>query len=377
MKDKTILILGLGHNQKDLVLAAKEYGANVIACAKNTEGPAKAYVDEYREIDILDVDAITRYAEEKNVSAVYTLGLEAAIEPIAVVSERLGLNAFVSSSDFEKLKNKGVWRAALGEITGNLPFQTATNIEELYNWNIYPAVVKPVDGSGQRGVVRVENKNELEENFDRSKSFSRSGAVIVEKFAEGDEISVNSFMYKGKLAFAAISDRYSHNNLPGGIIKEHHIPSIYDSPNMATKINALVEDVNQIIGFENGHVYFQIKIHGDKISLIEFTPRFDGCHMWRLIRNAYGLNLLQVTLECLLEGESETLETFAKRNVSEQFILKFNSDKPGTVVDYENYYVPSDVQYNYWYYSEGECVKPVTGILEKVGYYIVAKERGQ
>ena len=155
-----------------------------------------------------------------------------------------------------------------------------------------------------------------------------------------------------------------------GIIKEHHIPSKYDTPEMSAKINALVKDVNRIIGFENGHVYFQIKIHGDKISLIEFTPRFDGCHMWHLIRYAYGLDLLKVTLECLFEGRSQTLDTYTKRDVSEQFILKFNSDKPGTVVDYANYYVPSDVIYNYWYYNEGECVKTVTGIMEKVGYYI-------
>ena len=160
MKDKTILILGLGHNQKDLAIAAKKYGAKVIACAKDTEGPAKAYVDEYHEIDILDVDAISKYAKKRNISAIYTLGLEAAIEPIAVVSERLGLNAFISSSDFQKLKNKGVWRDALGEIPGNLRFQTATILEDLGNWSIYPAIVKPVDGSGQRGVIKVGDKTE-------------------------------------------------------------------------------------------------------------------------------------------------------------------------------------------------------------------------
>ena len=69
--------------------------------------------------------------------------------------------------------------------------------------------------------------------------------AILEKFAKGEEISVNSFMENGQLKFFAISDRISYQDLPGGIIKEHHIPSKFDNEPLHSKIRNLVEAVNE------------------------------------------------------------------------------------------------------------------------------------
>ena len=65
----------------------------------------------------------------------------------------------------------------------------------------------------------------------------------------------------------------------------------------------------------------------------------------------------------------------AKKDLKLWYFLKFNSDLPGKIVDYKNYYVEPDASYNYWYYQEGEKIKTVTSIIEKVGYYIYSSTK--
>jgi biotin carboxylase len=375
MENKKILILGMSHSQLDLAEAAKQRGLTVYSCAMNTEGPVKLIADEYVKLDILDVQGVLRYAKEKHVDAVYTLGLESALPTIAEVSERLKLPTFVTTNNLMNFKDKAVWRKKLAGVQGNLPFLLGSTLEMFDMWNDYPAVLKPVDGSGQRGVTEVRNFDELVSNFEWSKKHSKSGELILEKYAQGDEISVNTFMLDGKLQFAIMSDRLSHSEYPGGIIKEHHIPSKYENDDTISKVDTLVKTVNSIMGFENGHVYFQLKVKGKDVNLIEFTPRFDGCHMWRLIKEAYGIDLLGMSLDYLLGNEMLLGEQAVIKEINKKYVLKFNSDKPGTVVNYNNYNFEKNTRFNYWYYNEGQKIGKITGFLEKVGYYIYSIDK--
>ena len=83
MKNKTLLMLGMGHSQIDLAQAAHEYGAKVYACARHVNGPARDYVDGCCQVDILDIDGIVNYAKEIKADAIFSVGLEIALEPIA------------------------------------------------------------------------------------------------------------------------------------------------------------------------------------------------------------------------------------------------------------------------------------------------------
>lgn len=364
---KKILVLGIGPSQVDLIEKCKERGMKVYACAHNENGPGRDLVDEFRLIDIKDIDAIEEYARDKKVDYIFTMALESAIATMALVSERLNLPHFISSESNNLLNNKSNWRAHLGEIEGNLKFIAGSNISQFENWNTYPAIIKPVDSSGQRGVFPVNNKKELLETFEKSVKFSKQGTVIVEEMAIGPEISVNSFMHEGKLVFSVISDRISYDEFPGGIIKRHIVPSQVVDKEMEKKILKLVENVNRLTGFNNGHVYFQIKIQNRSPKLIEYTPRFDGCHMWRLIHAATGVDLREVALDWLDNGKINLPERY---NVKGDFALCFISDKPNTIVKYDNYIFENEPIFNQWYYTEGEVVRTVTGFLEKVGYYI-------
>lgn len=368
---KKILVLGIGPSQVDLIKSAKDMGMEVFACAYDKDGPGLELVDEFREIDIKNVEAVTEYAREKKVDVVYTMALESAVSTIAQVSEELNLPTVTSMETLNKITNKSVWRNSLGDISGNLKSYSSSKLSDFKKWSIYPAILKPVDGSGQRGVHKVNDFKDVEKVFDESIGHSTIGELIIEEYAEGHEISINTFMYKGELKVAVVSDRVSYIDYPGGIIKEHHIPSRIFDASVEEKAIKLAGKVNEILNFENGHIYFQMKVHNNEPKLIEFTPRFDACHMWRLIFHSTGLDLRKAALETLVYGQSSEVERCDLKEKLKKRKTIFISDLPGTIVKKSKYEIPENTLYTEWYYNEGEKVKSVTGYIEKVGYYIV------
>jgi cyanophycin synthetase len=66
----------------------------------------------------------------------------------------------------------------------------------------YPLVIKPVDGNHGRGItVNIQNYEEALEGFENAKESSRSGAIIVEKFVEGEDYRL--LVVNNKLVAAA------------------------------------------------------------------------------------------------------------------------------------------------------------------------------
>ncbi len=374
-----ILVLGAGPSQLDLIEVSREMGHKVYTCGQTAKDNVLNLVDGFKSINIIDDDEVAAYATEIDADCIFTMGLEIALPTIARVSERLGLPHFFSMKCLDQLKNKAVWREILGDIDGNLAFMAGSSLADFKDWNVFPAFLKPADGSGQRGVHKVDSMQELEEVFDHALENSRNKILILEEFADGEEISINSFMYNGELVACVPSDRISYSEYPGGIIKEHHIPSKLMDSETEARVRMLVETVNKKMGFENGHIYFQIKVKDGRPQLIEFTPRFDGCHMWRLVRYATGLDLVKASVEWLVNDG--VVEEFENDQVyplkSGVFKTKFISDKPGTIVNRENYSIQENPLCCVWYYENDEAVKKVTGFLEKVGYIMVREDESR
>lgn len=368
--DKKILVLGIGFSQVDLIRIAKEMGMTVFACALDSEGPGKELVDGFRQIDLKDSEAVKRYAAETGADFIFTMGQEIAVWTMTNVSQELQLPTFCTVQSLSRICDKGCWRRILNTAEGNIPFCCGTQAKDFADWTIYPAILKPVDGAGQRGIAKVFDYQDIERSFQGVLDCSRTKKVMLEEYIDGPEISVNAFLLNGSMKFMAITDRISYGQYPG-IIREHRIPSRATDAAMEKKVVSLLNEVNRIMGFQDGPVYYQIKLTGEGPKIIEFTPRFDGCHIWRLIELGTGLDLRRVALEVLSTGESPSLERFTVTKKDQGYILRFLSDKPGVIVDRDNYALPDDPVYLQWYYDNGEKIRPITGHLEKVGYVVM------
>jgi len=361
-----ILILGVGPAQEDLINYCKNEGHEVFGCSYSNKDRGISLLDNFSQLDIVDKEAVLNYAKSNNVDLVYSVGSDIAMPTACYVSEKLGLPHFVSSKTATICNQKHILRETIGpDFQGNVDYIVASIKEEIKTFNSFPGIIKPVDSQGQRGVFRVDNIDEAIQRFDESISHSKVKKVILEKFLEGQEISINAYFVNSKMVFAIPSDRISFDEYPGGIIKEHHLPTSL-MPNVVDLSIDLANRVAKKIGIENGPAYYQIKITDNKPYLLEVTPRLDGCHMWRLIEHFTRINLLEISINHLINGDIG-LDCFNSKQQYDKIKTIFICQPPLTEfkkISFDNYIFLT------YYYEDGDIVKKMNGYMEKCGYYI-------
>lgn len=371
--NKRVLVLGTGPAQLDLIRKLNEMNLEVYAVSYTNADNCAEYLTEFADIDITDEEAVKEYAQSKNIDVIYSTGSDVAMPTLCGVSEDLMLPHFISKRTSVTCNNKNLLREELGDdFKYNVPHHRIKEIEDLSAIDAYPVIVKPSDSQGQRGIRTCYKKDELTDAYKNALEYSRNGQVIVEKLIEGSEISVNAYMNKGRIMFFLMSDRISFSEFPGGIIKEHVIPSKYEN-NQKTKslvINLVKDTVNRL-SILNGPVYFQIMIDRQgNPYLIEVTPRLDGCHMWNAIKHATGYNLLETTVCDLLDVECNLLDEPADSFEISDTTLTFNCLPTSEIFEKGRFNIPNDIKELVWYYKDGETVRKLNGYMEKTGYYI-------
>lgn len=364
---KKLLILGAGNAQIDLIEYARDAGFEIYGCSYTNTDKGIPLLDHFAMIDITDAGKIEKYVIENRIDYIYSVGSDIAVPTICKVAEKTGKFHFVSSRTAQLCCNKHLMREAFGQDSRFcVPYMVCKTLAEAEKASFYPMVIKPVDSQGQRGVYRVDNFAEVSKHFDSAMHFSKCGQVILEKYISGREVSVNAYVKDGEVIFSMLSDRESFPDLPGGIIKAHHIPSVFENTETHKEITDLVEEAVKKFEIGNGPVYFQIKVSGGHPYLIEATPRLDGCHMWRLIKEYCGVNLLEMTMSHML---GKDIRVGAYEVSSVPFHTEFFCEPPGTVFQAGKYENRTGVCKK-MYYETGDTVKRMNGYMEKCGYRI-------
>lgn len=365
---KKALVLGVGNAQVDLIQYLKRENWWVIGCSYRHEGNGLKDVDQFERVNITDLDGIEQLVRANNVDLIYSIGSDMAMPTIASVTSRMGLPGFIDYETASLLQDKVQLRDFLTvHQLSPIGYRMIRNVDDLNGWDQYPAMVKPTDNQGQRGVFLASSAKDVEAQLESTLGFSRSHKAIVEEYLAGPEVSVNAFVVDGAVVFCEVSDRLVVEGIAGGIPRSHVLPSQNCTGAMLVETKELAVRCIETIGILNGPVYFQIILTANGPRVVEVAPRLDGCHMWRLIRTVYGADLLDASIR-LLTGDKSfdlgvTREPFASH-------LNFFLAPPNTVFSRPNHVAPQDTLHLEYYYADGETVRPVNGLLEKVGYYI-------
>lgn len=366
------LVLGIGNAQVDLIKALKEAGWYVIGCSYRCEGRGLDLIDQFELINITDFEGIRDLAQKEKVKLIYSIGSDLAMPTVAKVASGLGLPTLVSPEIALLLQNKLNLRGFLAEHSlSSISYARIRDENDIDQWATYPAIVKPVDSQGQRGVFLALNKDDVIGQMGDSLEYSSSRTLIIEEYLDGSEVSVNVFVIDGRIAFIAISDRLVVKGYAFGIPKAHVFPSNVCSREDTSAIYCVVQKCIDAIGVIQGPIYFQIKIASNGPQVIEITPRLDGCHLWRIIKMATGVDLLQASIDLLGCGGAFQLSanpTFMR------YRLIFFLCPPGREFRSENFSIDvhreKEEYYYEFYYKDGDIIRPINGKLEKVGYYI-------
>ena len=183
-------------------------GFYTVTCDYLPENPGHKFADEYYNVSTTDKEAVLSLAKKLQIDGIVAYASDPAAPTAAYVAEKMGL----PGNPYESVKiltEKDLFRDFLHNHGLNCPKahgytsceEAAKDIEQFQ----FPVMVKPVDSSGSKGVVKIYSSSELKNAVGEALSYSRCGRFIVEEFNKEKRLSdLWRWIFRGwKLVFTS------------------------------------------------------------------------------------------------------------------------------------------------------------------------------
>ncbi|RLD33043.1 MAG: carboxylate--amine ligase, partial [Bacteroidetes bacterium] len=314
---------------------AKDIGMTVVVSDMDPNCPGAEEADLFVKASTFSYEETCSAAEKEKVDAVFTLGTDQPVLPVAKTALKLGLPSGISVETALGVTNKRIMKPIFKK--NGIPsckfrlISTKTKSDDLNDFN-YPLVIKPVDSQGQRGVYKVENWGELKEFMPDVLSFSREGNILVEEYYPGDEISVSGWVDNNKLYPLIITDRVTVSNGPHiGVCVSQEYPSKYMEV-YKEEIVTISENIVSAFSITNGPVYFQMLIGDEGIKVNEVAVRIGGGYEDESIPALIEVDILNFQFELATMGkiDNSTLQQYQFPSQAFGAVI-FMFTKPGVV----------------------------------------------
>jgi biotin carboxylase len=325
----TVLFVGAGRNQRRGIERVRSLGARVVAVDGNPNAPGLALADAGEVVDFTDVDAVAAVGRTHGVDGVLTFAADRAVPVVARVAELLGLPG-IGSQTAHLATNKIAMRRAFAERGVPQPqFAAVRTLQEVHaaaRTVGFPAVLKPADSAGQRGIFLVHSDDELAAQLALTLAASPSHEAIVERFHEGREVNTLLVAREDDVRLVTASDRVRPEGVGFGVALAHVYPT--------TLYGDVLEEVERVavaavraIGLRNGIAYPQLLVSPDEVRVIEIAARIPAGQMDEVPRLGVGIELLEVALMQAL-GEPVPDELVTPR-FQQPLAIRFLTAQPG------------------------------------------------
>lgn len=273
---KKIAIIGANEFQKKLVLKAKNMGIETHVFAWEEGAVAKEVSDYFYPISIIDKEKILEKLRLINVNGVCSIASDLAMPTVNYLANELRLVG--NSQECTILTtNKYEMRKVLKEKGMPIPeFQLIKSEQDIdFDKIRFPAIVKPIDRSGSRGIYKVMDLNELEIAVQNAKKVSFIDSILVEEYIDGKEYSIEGISQKGKHKIIQVTEKFT-SDAPNFIESAHLAPARIDEE-LKKRILKTIEESLTALKIENGASHSEIKVSAEgDIKIIEIAARMGG-----------------------------------------------------------------------------------------------------
>ena len=236
----------------------------------------------------------------------------------AIMAEKLGLT-YNSPAAVEAARNKFLMRQRF--LTAGMPvprffrMETKEDPGEAAGNTPYPCVLKPLELSASRGVIRADNPAEFRAAFHRIKALlarpeiqvlreAHNRYIQVESFIGGQEYALEGVLTAGRLKTLAVFEK--PDPLNGPFFEE----TIYLTPPRAPQ-PALVPAIEKAIcamGLTHGPIHAELRVDGSEASVLEVAARPIGGLCAKALRFDGGMPLEELLLRHAVGEDLSQLE---------------------------------------------------------------------
>ena len=345
-------IIGASYLQAPLIEKAKEMGleTHVFAWAAGDVGESLA--DYFYPISIVEKDAIAEKCCEIGIDGICTIASDLAAVTVGYVAQVLGLSGN-SPECVRRSTNKHAMRRAF-EAGGDPSPKSilAERAEDLISAGLrYPLIVKPLDRSGSRGIMKLEGPGRMGkagseagtggrqgEAGAKAEAAERSGdagaetgawvhpedpeerrildaaienaknqgfekKALAEEYAEGEEYSVEGLSWQGRHRILTVTKKYTTGS--PHFIETGHLQPAGLSPKTESEVRRVVAHALDSLGVTCGASHSELKIAPDgTIRLIEIGARMGGDLIGSdLVPLSTGVDYVAEVIRCALGQE--------------------------------------------------------------------------
>lgn len=166
----------------------------------------------------------------------------------------------------------------------------------------FPMVVKARRLNASRGVIRVNNRAELQSavsQIQRIQARALRGAndlgLLVEAFIPGVEVALEGVMQDGQLRLLALFDKPDPLNGPTFEETRYVTPSQLPAETQ-TQLAAAVQKACEAAGVREGPIHAEARINTEGIWLLEIAPRGIGGLCGRILQSTLGIGAAELAL---------------------------------------------------------------------------------
>ncbi len=348
IKKNALIILAASKSSLLLIKKAKKV-YSLIIIDKNPNASGFNFADEKIVLSTYEAEPIinrlSKLKGEYNFKGIITRSSGIPVITMAKIAKEFNLLG-IEPSIAEKIVFKDKLMEESEKLSIPVPkHQTVTKLKDI-NWDKiqYPIVLKPSLGIiGKKGIRKIKNKFELVKFFKNTKKSSYNGYVDIERFEEGQDISLIAFSVKGKLYPIVLLDEINRFNKNGlleviGIM----IPSQHDkyelriyefAQNIITKFNIDTSVFLMSCRYTHDKSLKLIEIHldlgGDKI-LDDLLPKSSDIDFIDLaIKIMTGEKIKQQVFDF-----SPTLMMFKnKKKINENYVMLISANTKGEIIN--------------------------------------------
>lgn len=311
--NKTILIFGAGINQIELIREAKKLGVFTVVIDPSEDPLGKMEADIYYKVDGKDFETTREIALKHNVDGIVTGQMEKPMRLMAKLAQELGF-IFHSPEVVEKSLNKSLMKLAFQQ--NHLPCAKGIvlypdqkfdqeQISELH----FPLIVKPVDAFSSRGVLKINNTDDLILQIENAREFSTNGNIIIEEFLGGREFSVESITFKGKTKVIQVTEKFI-TPYPYTVEMAHLQPARI-SMSEKNEIELLVKKAIKAIGIDNSASHAEVMLTKNEVFIIEIGARLGGDFISSyLTKSSTGVSMDKASVQVALGKEPDVAQKF-------------------------------------------------------------------
>ncbi|MGI5484622.1 ATP-grasp domain-containing protein [Streptomyces lavendofoliae] len=214
---------------------------------------------------------------------------EPGLEPAAAAARRLGVRGVapgVVGATRDKLTMRRVLERKAPHLNPDFaPGDDPDAVARLFARH-ERVVAKPVDGFGSTAVRLLDTVHGFPDEL-------ATAATLVEQYAEGLEFSVETLSSGGRHSCVGIAEK----GTTGGFVEVSHVmppPSLDDRRRRL--VEGAVGELLDAVGLTDGPSHTEVKVDGDKVTVIETHNRLGGDGIADLVRLTTGIDWRRAAL---------------------------------------------------------------------------------